>query len=852
MRKSFKAVLTLLALTFLSFTSFAQKTSVRGVIVDDKNKETLIGATVQVEGTSIGAATALNGSFSISVPSGKQTLILSFVGYIDKKMEINVAGEELNLGEIGLSSSSIDLEEVRIVSSFARDRITPVAVANIKPVVIEEKLGTQEFPEILKSTPSVYATKQGGGYGDSRINLRGFDSNNIGVLINGVPVNDMESGRVYWSNWAGLSDVTQSIQVQRGLGASKLAISSVGGTLNILTKSTDAKKGGNIFYGIGHDGYQKEAFTISTGLLDNGWAVTASGAHTTGEGYVKATNWEGWSYFVNIAKRINDEHRLSFTAFGAPQWHNQRSNRHLIKDYLNHEDGIRFNSDYGIRNGEIYSTAYAYNYYHKPQISLNHYWDINKTTFLSTSAYASIARGGGRRAYGETGLLTTYDYSTGQRLTGAVTTPEGLIDWDEIARLNAENPTGARVVMANAINSHDWYGVLSNLTTSYGDFNLTAGFDGRYYKGYHTMEIDDLLGGAYTLNTSDINRDRTTPLKKGDYISYYNLGEVLWAGLFGQAEYVKDQYSAFLSVSISESYYRRVDYFQYTPENQVGDWLDFFGYSLKGGANYNIDKNHNVFVNGGYFRRAPYFRFAYQGHTNTPNPGVKDEQVYSTEIGYGYRSKYINGNLTAYRTLWLDKALTRSMGNNETANLTGLDANHKGIEAEITAEPVKGLRIKGMFSIADWRWNAEVDATIYNMEQDSIDHITLNIDGVHVGDAAQTTAAIGIDYTILPKLKIGADYNYFGRIWSQFNIEDRGNQDNYDSWRMPNYSLLDVNLRYTFKLGNLDATLFGKVNNLFDTEYIADATDGAKHDASTAIVYYGFGRTWSLSLKVKF
>ena len=90
----------------------------------------------------------------------------------------------------------------------------------------------------------MYATKSCGCFGDARITIRGFAQENIAVLINGVPVNDMENGKVYWSNWAGLSDVTTAMQVQRGLGSSKLAISSVGGTINIITKTTDLEEGG--------------------------------------------------------------------------------------------------------------------------------------------------------------------------------------------------------------------------------------------------------------------------------------------------------------------------------------------------------------------------------------------------------------------------------------------------------------------------------------------------------------------------------------------------------------------------------------------------------------------------------
>ena len=101
---------------------------------------------------------------------------------------------------------------------------------------MDRKLGSRDLPLILDDNAGgVTSPGKGGGSGDSRINLRGFDQRNVAVMINGVPVNDMENGWVYWSNFDGLGDATSSIQVQRGLGASNLAIASVGGTLNIIT-----------------------------------------------------------------------------------------------------------------------------------------------------------------------------------------------------------------------------------------------------------------------------------------------------------------------------------------------------------------------------------------------------------------------------------------------------------------------------------------------------------------------------------------------------------------------------------------------------------------------------------------
>lgn len=188
MKKMMRSILSMAAIMMLSIAAIAQ-TTVKGVVVDGSTNESLPGASIVVSGTTSGTVSGLDGSFTLQLPKGASEIVVSFVGFLDK--EIVLSGAQ-DLGTIKMESDAVGLKEVSVMASVAVDRQTPVAVSTISPTLIAEKLGNQEFPEMLKSTPGVYATKSGGGYGDSRINLRGFESNNIGVMINGVPVNDME------------------------------------------------------------------------------------------------------------------------------------------------------------------------------------------------------------------------------------------------------------------------------------------------------------------------------------------------------------------------------------------------------------------------------------------------------------------------------------------------------------------------------------------------------------------------------------------------------------------------------------------------------------------------------------
>ena len=162
-----------------------------------------------------------------------------------------------------MASASIALKDA-VVTTRAVARKTPVALTTLGAIAIEERVGTADLPKVLETTPGVYIMREGGGYGDTKVNMRGFKSENVAVLVNGVSMNDMEWGGVYWSNWAGLTDVASSIQTQRGLGAAKVSTPSVGGSINIVTKTTDARKGGAFSYGLGNDGYNKLAFSLST------------------------------------------------------------------------------------------------------------------------------------------------------------------------------------------------------------------------------------------------------------------------------------------------------------------------------------------------------------------------------------------------------------------------------------------------------------------------------------------------------------------------------------------------------------------------------------------------------------
>lgn len=898
MKNHLKHLLLIAVLAIVGTASAVAQSTLRGKVVDAETGEPLIGATVSVGG--INAATDIDGVFVVKGVKPDAPVSIQYIGFKTKTVKASPRSRG-ELGTVRLETDGRTLSDVIVTSQIAVARKTPVAVSSVPMSFIEEKIGTQEFPEILKSTPGVHANKEGGGYGDSEIYMRGFDNTNIAVMVNGVPMNDMENQKVYWSNWAGLTDVTRTMQTQRGLGASKVSAPSVGGTINIITKGLDAKKGGSIYYGMGNDNMNKVMFTVSTGMSKSGWAMTLLGSKTWGDGYAQGTDFKGYTYFVNISKRINEQHQLSFTAFGAPQEHYQRKGSLTLADWKMTEqvwgvENHKYNSSYGFDKNGQRRTA-EYNVYHKPQLSLNHQWQINDKSSLSTVLYMSIGRGYGYSGQGN----STYGYSYTDwyganygTLQTKFRNADGTFNYGMIQDINEQSEHGSMLVMGKLKNYHNWYGLVSTYNTKIGkDFDFYGGVDFRAYKGVHTNEILDLYSGKYYIDSSRKNAkavnnvNASNPdwvnekLGVGDVMYRDYDGHVVQEGAFFQTEYTKSDLSAFISGSLSNTSYWRYDRLYYDKEHAESKTKSYIGFTVKGGANYNFNEHHNVFFNAGYISRAPMFNNVFLTYTssNVTNPDAKNEKVLSFEVGYGYRLKWLQVDLNAYWTKWMDKSMAKqlSVGTQQTdgyINMAGLDARHQGIELEVKASPLYWLDLNGMFSIGDWQWDSNAKGYIYDANGQPLDKdgnvasaplaedhyfAGIALKGIRVGGSAQTTAALGATVKIGKQIRIGADWTLYARNYAYYqvgsnNLTPGKTTTVADPWKAPTASQFDLNASYKFKLAGLNATISGNVNNLFDYQYLGKVWNPRSGAANKDNVYgfYAFGRTFSTRLKVNF
>ena len=890
-----------------SFITFAQ---ISGKVVDSDGKEPLPGATILVQGTNDGVVTDFDGNFTIQSATAGNILVVSYLGYESQEVTAKegvvvllVASAE-TLDEVILTSGVIDVAKVRE---------TPVAVSTITASEIALKVGNLEFPEVMNSTPGVYATKQGGGYGDSRISLRGFDQRNTSFLINGQPVNDMENGWVYWSNWQGLTDVASGIQIQRGLGASRLAVPSVGGTVSIFTKAAEKTQGGSVAQTIGNDGYRKTAVTYNSGKNENGWAYSFLLSKWQGDGYIYGTQGEGTTYFAAIGYAPEDsKHAVNLTVLGAAQWHHQRTSWVSIRDYQNFgEAGIdrRWSSDAGFLNGEEFNMRR--NFYNKPLATLNWDYQISDNLKLNTSLYASAGRGGGTGPrggnfrnstidyfpfnkdltthYNENGRGTrdangfinfdaaiTHNQSSAQPYTGAISGHSGQL----IGSNGFRNDGVSREVLVRraSMNSHDWVGAISNLEGQFGKFRTSIGVDLRQYKGYHYRVLNNLMGldGYYSTGNKNSNGQiintlvEASPFRdtgiRGPKIDYYNNGIVGWQGLNGLVEYADDdKLTAVLQVGLSNQSFQREDFFD-QPSLPISDTQNQGGGYIKGGANYNVNEVSNVFFNVGKISRQPQFGAVFPNYANVINDDIQNEEITSVELGYGFTSKKLSFNVNAYSTSWGNRFITTSLfgaqGDQGTAQFRNIDVQHNGIEFEGTYRPTSNLKFRGMLSVGDWRYTKDFTSTLFDADQNVVGEGTLYLKDAKVGDAAQLTANLSADYRI-GGTNFDVSYRFVDELYADYNIVDDvfKTPDNAGAVKLPSFGLVDAGVTTNFKLFGNNTSLRVNVNNVLDTTYIAEsetnihATAGSQTwngvDVNNS-VWFGFGRTWNASLKYRF
>ncbi len=743
-------------------------TSVSGVVTSESG-DPLAGANVVVEGTEMGAASSEDGTYSIKLDAGSYTVTASVIGYQSSTKSVDVS-DDVTL-DFSLAVSAVGMSALEVLASRA-DEKTPVAYTTVDKAEMEFRLGSQDVPMALNMTPSVYATQQGGGAGDARINVRGFNQRNVAVMINGVPQNDMENGWVYWSNWDGVADAAQSIQMQRGLSAVNLATPSIGGTMNIITDPAAYERGGKIKQEVGAGNFLKTTVNYNSGLIGDKLALSGTIVRKTGDGVIDKTWTDAWAYYFGASYQANEDNRFELYAIGAPQRHGHNLYKQNIgaydADFAASIDGYdtealgedgkfkdvghKFNQNwspidpsytgkqyyymYGAKTVDRYDPNFLNereNFFHKPLVNLNHFMNINDKTRLSSVLYWSGGSGGGTGTYGRIptmdadGNLGDDDYkfyygrSPWTRDWNALVAMNSgdsdtvYVDKRVITRTHGTDNNQSVGILRNSINRQNTIGLISKLHYDVSDaLKLQVGLDWRTAGIEHAREVRDLMGGDYYMDYADDNAPDGKRVELGDIIAYHNETTVDWLGGFVQGAYSSGPLSAYGMGGVSSIAYTYQDHF--TVADEVIDHGDpIITTQFKGGAMYDVTDNVSVFGNFGIVEKPPIMdNVIYYDGTVASDPA--NEKFVSSEAGASWSNSKVSFKAGLYNMDWKDRNLTKavtsgqgSSGDTDVIFLSGINQKHQGVEVEASAQLIDMLQLEAVVSLGNWKFDGDAD-----------------------------------------------------------------------------------------------------------------------------------------------
>ena len=706
------------------------------------------------------------------------------------------------------------------------------AAASVTVISQSELDGDEETGDIsgiLQSSRDIFVSTAGYTFGAARFRIRGYDSDQSAVSMNGVSLNDMESGRVYWSSWGGLNDALRNSEILNGITNSQFSYGGVGGATNMEVRASSYSPTIKFTYSYLNKSYNQRAmFTYATGLMNNGWAFTFSGSKRWAQqGYVSGTSYDAYAYFFSAEKKINDKHSIGFVAYGAPSKRGKSSA--VVQEAYDLAGSNYYNPYWGYQNGEVRNSRVSN--FHKPMLMLTHYWTINEDTKLTTTASYLFGRGGGTALnwyYGNDprpdyyrNLPSYYEDSNPEyaaELANNWRNDESFrqLDWDRFYQANSDE--WSVVENANGITGNTLTGRKSNyivedrrndskkmnLTSIYNSrlsdhAILTAGIDLTNYKGDRYTTVNDLLGGDFYLDInkfaerdfadpsmaqSDLNHPNRV-VKVGDIFGYHytvNVNKYLaWSQL--ALEYANFDY--YIGANVSYDQFWRTGHMRngLFPDDSYGDSKknNFVDYGIKGGVTYKITGRHYLKANLMYQTRAPHFRDAYLSDRTRDQvvDNLTNEKITSLDLNYVVKYPKFNARLTAYYTQFNDKTWSRSFYHEELKNfvnynMTGVNERNMGLELGTQYEILTGLKLNVVAALGQYIYNSRPTSTItLDNSRAVLSNRTVYIKNYYVGGMPQTALSGGLNYRTSFFMFFGFDVNYFDRAYLPLNPDRR-------------------------------------------------------------------------------
>ncbi len=802
-----KKLLLSIFFVLLTLTSWAQSTTLRGIVVDAKTQKPLWNVTANLTNTNLSTTTNEQGEFVIPNPTpGSQVLLVNFTGYIQKRFVLDISAEEdVDLGTIYLEEDVTAEQQLSLITLTETD-------------LGDDNSGSETTSGLLQASRDAFQQAAAFNWGQARFRIRNLDNEYGNTFINGISMNKIYDGRPQYANWGGLNDATRNQEFINGSMPNDYSFGGILGTQAINTRASFMRTGTRLSVSGTNTNYNGRVMaTYGSGMTKNGWAYAASGSYRMAkEGFFEGTDYDAKSFFLAIEKKINSNHSLNLSAIYAQNSRGKNSpNTQEVIDLM----GYKYNSYWGWQNGKKRNSRDKD--VEEPVFILSHYWNISEKSSLNTNVayqFGKISNTrldyNGARNPDPTYYQNLPSYSLNYHdLSGAypVWAPdlEGAekrrlaflenpqINWNQLYFQNAGgisvNALYADVMQDNQFTANTLFNTqISNVV----GFNAGLTYRNLYSQNY--QEMLDLLGGNYLLDKdlflkeqyadADLNNpDRK--IYEGDRYGYNYIMRANVVDLFTQFKFNFGRLDFYLGQNVSYTDYQREGLYRnalYADSSfGRGQKLSFENYGFKGGATYKLTGQHIFNFNASYYTKAPSIRNSYSNTriSDATVDGLTDEKVFGTDLNYIIRTPKLKGRIGGYFNeikdasevaffyadgIDLDSDVSSDFVSEVTRNIS---KQSMGIEfgAEYQATKTIKLTAAANFGQAIYSDNADVYLNIDSRRENGLNPMvnygTSYIKNYRVAGSPQQAYSLGIEYRDPDYWWIGANANFLTDLY---------------------------------------------------------------------------------------
>ncbi len=846
-----------------------QASNVHGTVLDSYTEGTLPSVTISIEGTTISQLADMDGKFKLTVPLlGDYVLNIAAPDYIVKRLPILLENKTLDLGTIFLEKDIAMEGSINLLTLSEED--------------ISDEESVSLASGLLQATRDVFLNRAAFDFSQAFFRVRGYDSENGMVLINGIPMNKLVDGRPQWNDWGGLNDVTRNQEFTFGLQASDYNFGGVLGSTNIDTRPSGFRPGLRLSASASNRTYAGRFMaTYNSGIQDNGLSYSVSGSRRWAkEGYMDGTLYDAYSLFGALEYRIDTNNSVLFSAILAS---NRRGRSSAITEEVYDLVGNKYNPYWGEQNDKIRNSRERL--IREPVFMFNYWFTSEKFTLNAGILYQFGTYSKSRLGYyyAPSPDPTYYRYlpsfyvnspiganfvSANMAKDGFLKTPQ--LDWNRLYTANFSSSNqgkAAYVLYDDTLDDRLWAANIAGNLFLTDQFKVDFGINYRNLFSDNYAKIDDLLGSEYHEDIdsfSDTKNDLDGTVEKGtgDIFNYHYDIDAEALDAFVQLQVQFNKWDGFISGSYSNRSYQRNGLYRnerfLDDSFGKGEKLQFSNFGIKGGATYRITGRHFLVVHGAYLNRAPVVQNAYINprENNQVVPNLQSEKITTVDFNYYLRLPKITGRISGFYTRFQNTTdinfffVDAGVGSDFVQEVvTDLDKLHMGTELGVEYQISAAVKLSAVASIGKYLYASDPFVTI-NFDTAGAEEDLINPDGnVDLGiskikdyklaQGPQQAYSLGIEYRDPKYWWVGMTANYLANNYTNISSILRtqsfyldpetgkpfptATPENVDKLlaqeKLDNFYLLNLIGGKSWLMDGKYIGIFASVNNVFDAVF---------------------------------